>query len=378
MGEVRARTAAAIVMLAVVAACTSNEEPDKDSASDAPTSSVVYPTADWARQSPAAAGFDAAALRSMDRTLGNAGTTCVVVTRNGRLVHEKYWGEDKPDTARAVFSVTKSFTSMLVGIAADEGKLSLDDPASTYIPQWRGTPSEDVTIRDLLSNDSGRHWDTTTDYTDMAVKADDKTAFSIALGQDAPPGTVWVYNNSAIQTLSAVLEKATGESPSAYARKHIFGPLGMKDTVWLPDRSGHTPTYAGISSTCRDLARFGYLAMRKGRWDEAQVVSPGYVAQATGESSTKLNAAYGLLWWVNHRGTVLGAITATGPSTNHAAGRLSPRSPEDAFWALGLGRQIVAVIPSEGVVAVRMGYVGLTPATVNPDTFTGAVLDALD
>jgi S1-C subfamily serine protease len=82
-----------------------------------------------------------------------------------------------------VASVTKSVTSTLVGIAADEGALSLDDRVSSYVPEWRGTRSEAVTIRDLLSNSSGRHWDLATDYGEMVLRADDKTSFAIDLDQ---------------------------------------------------------------------------------------------------------------------------------------------------------------------------------------------------
>ena len=136
----------------------------------------------------------------------------------------------------------------------------------------------------------------------MAIGASDKTAFALALGQDAPPGDVWAYNNSAIQTLSAVLEAATGEDPVDYARTQLFEPLGMADSTLTTDAAGNALTFMGLRTTCLDLARFGYLMLRDGVWDGEQVVSSDYVEQATGRSSTELNAAYGLLWWLNREG----------------------------------------------------------------------------
>lgn len=378
MDDVNLRVVAALLAaLTTLAACSGG--PDKAATQPVAEAAVTFPGQTWTRGDAAAAGFDEDALETLDGFLQVNNSTCFVVTRHGKVVHEAYWDDTSARTQADVFSITKSITSMLVGVAADEGRLDIDDPASDYIREWRGTDSEDVTIRDLLANDSGRHWDLKTDYQGMVDNAEDKTKFAIDLEQDAPPGTVWAYNNSAVQTLSAVLEEATGQTPSAYAEDRLFGPLGMRDTTWEPDDVGRTPTYAGVRSTCLDLARFGYLAMNHGEWDGTQVVSRGYVTEATGRQSTSLNAAYGLLWWVNYEGPVLGSQTASSGPSKEAPyiGRLAPRAPESAFWALGLGKQIVAVVPSEGIVAVRMGSQPKTQEAVSPDTFTGSLLDTM-
>ncbi|WP_332643054.1 serine hydrolase domain-containing protein [Aeromicrobium sp.] len=365
---------AVIAAMALFSGCSGDAPAPKP----VPTA-TVDPGEQWDTIDPDGAGFERSGLRKLDRLLAGNRSNCEVVTRDGKLVHEKYWRGSKADTKKPVFSVTKSFTSVLVGIAQDQGKLSLDDKASKYIPEWIGTPSEDVTIRNLLSNDSGRHWDFETDYIGMAARAVDKTAFAVGLKQDAEPGNVWHYNNSAIQTLAAVLRAATGQEPAAYAATHLFGPLGMSNTTWIPDRSLHTSTYAGISSTCLDLARFGLMTMRGGEWNGKRIVSETYLGEATGKSSTELNAAYGLLWWVNRSGTVLGALTATGSTNDENAyvGQLAPRAPDDAYWALGFGKQIISVVPSKGVVAVRMGTMPTDQTVISPNSFTGAVLDAL-
>ena len=366
------RVAAALAAVLFLAACTGGGNgPEKKKRPD--------PGETWAHIRPFKAGFKPGDLNAIDRRLQGANSTCFAIIRDGKVVRESYFRGSDEETPTSAYSVTKSFTSVLVGIAADKGDLSLDDKASKYIPEWRGTPSKRVTIRDLLSNTSGRHWDLATDYQKMAFGVPDKTTFSIGLGQDEPPGKVWTYNNSAIQTLQAVLKKATGAEPAEYGQKYLFDPLGMRNSSWGSDEIGNSTTFTGIVTTCLDLARFGLLMLHHGEWNGKQIVSSRFVDEATGEASSKLNAAYGLLWWVNDKGTVLGAAAALGGGTGaqQTSTRLAPRAPKDTFWALGAGRQMLAVIPSKDIVAVRMGALPADPESLTPDSFTGDVVDAL-
>jgi len=310
----------------------------------------------WDTVDATTAGFDPSALDQLAADAEAAGSTCTAIVRDGKLVDERDFGSTPADEPREVFSVTKSITSVLVGIAADQGLLSVDDPVATYVPEWAGTPSATVTVGNLLSNDSGRHWDANTDYVQMAAGADDKTAFAIALGQDAPPGEVWAYNNSAIQVLSQVLEVATGETPVTFADRVLFQPIGMTHSMMTTDAAGNATTYAGLRTTCSDLARFGWLMEQRGLWNGEQIVSAQYVDDATGESSTPLNAAYGWLFWLNQRGPIASPSVATAAGDSSIAeGQFVAGQAQDIFWALGLYDQVVAVIPDQDVVAVRLG-----------------------
>jgi CubicO group peptidase (beta-lactamase class C family) len=317
---------------------------------------VAFPGEEWARGDAAEAGFDPAALEEIATDAEQNGTNCLVVVRHGEIVAEWYWNGTDAGSAQEVFSATKSVTSTLVGIAQDDGDLSVDDPAADYIPEWAGTPSEEVTVENLVSNDSGREWSLAIDYQEMVGSAD-RTGFAVALGQDAPPGTTWAYNNSAIQTLDAVLHEATGEEPAAYADDRLLGPLGMTDSEMTRDPSGNTNMFFGLQSTCEDMARFGYLFLRDGSWDGEQIVSEEWVEAATGQPSQELNASYGYLWWLNHHGTMAGADQATtGEQAAQAEeGRMVEGAPEDMYWALGLGGQIVQVDPGSDTVVVRLG-----------------------
>jgi CubicO group peptidase (beta-lactamase class C family) len=297
---------------------------------------------------PAAAGLDAAALEQMAATAERAGSECLVVTKDGAIVGEWYWDGFDAETEREVFSVTKSITATLVGIAQDRGLLDIDDRASDYIDEWKGTPSEGVTIRNLVSNDSGRYHDFDTDYVQMAGRAPDKTAFSIGLSQQVEPGTTWVYNNAAIQTLDAVLEEATGMPTGEFASEALFEPLGMGTTI-NTDAAGNTLTFMGAQASCRDLARFGLLHLRDGSWGEEQVVSSEWVDEAT-RPSQEINPAYGFLWWLNRAGDV-----GVGTGDDAREGSIAGSADSSSYAALGLFNQVVGVFPSSGLVVTRLG-----------------------
>jgi CubicO group peptidase (beta-lactamase class C family) len=344
---------------------------------------LTFPGAAWATTSAADAGMDQAALDRLGAQARAAGSSCVVVTRDGEVVYDAVW--PGPTMApREAFSVTKSLTSILIGIAQRDGHLSVTDPVSEYVPQWKGTPSEHVTIEDVLSNTSGREWSLATDYGAMAIRERDKTGFAIGLGQAAGPGTVWAYNNSAIQVLSAVILAATGQSAADYAEAQVFGPLGMADSTVRTDGAGNSLTFMGLSTTCQDLARMGLMMLAQGSWgsgdDRTEVLPSSYVEDSTGRSSSELNAAYGWLWWVNRPGMVASptaAVTAGDPGPSYE-GQLVPGAPEDTFWALGFQGQYVAVIPEDGIVAVRLGAEPPEDPPFGVAEFTDGVLAAVD
>ncbi len=373
----RAAAAATIALVLVAGACSSGSDtatggaapattaaPTGTSApttsgtsatSDAPAGRPV-PGAEWDTADPASVGLDAAKLDELSAQAEAGGSNCLVVVREGKIVEEDYYSGTDAATPQEVWSATKSYSSTLVGIAQDEGLLSVDDLATDSIVEWAGTPSADITVRNLLANDSGRHWDYETDYLKMAGGAADKTQFAIDLGQDAPPGTTWEYNNSAIQTLDRVLTKATGTSPAEFAQEKLLGPIGMADSTMTKDATGNTLTFMGLQSTCRDMARFGVLMLNRGNWGGDQIVSEAWVDDATGQASQPLNGSYGYLWWLNRPGVGAGGDQATTGSApgDAQAGQMVAGAPDDVFWALGLGGQIIAIHPTSGTVAVRL------------------------
>jgi CubicO group peptidase (beta-lactamase class C family) len=355
------RLASLVVALSLLAGACSGSDSTSTGARDGdganPTSSAVgvagtavrYPDPEWETADPADHGIDRARLDELHAYLESTRSNCTAVIKDGYLVDEMYWNDFDASTDQEIFSASKSVTSTLVGIAQDQGFLDIDEPASKYITEWQGGPSENVTIRNLISNDSGRYWDFNTDYLSMAAGAEDKTQFAIDLDQQHDPGTVWVYNNSAIQTLQRVLEVATGQDVEDFARANLFEPIGMTSTI-TRDRAGNPLMFMGTNASCRDLARFGYLALNEGDWDGAQVVSTEWIDEATSPSQ-ELNTIYGFLWWLNSDGRrqdFTDRVTDDGSTW-------WPDAPLDAFAALGLGSQIVLVVPSENLVVTRIG-----------------------
>lgn len=316
---------------------------------------------------------------ALDAEAAATGSTCVAVVRDGVLVHR--WTAPGADarTAGPVYSVTKSVTALLVAIAVAEGDLALDDRVADHVPQWRGGPSAQVTVEQLLSMTSGRRWTYDLDYGEMIRRAPDKTAFALGVGQEDRPGATWEYDNIAVQVLEAVLASATGEDVADYARDRLFDPVGLRDTTWDRDAAGRTTTYSGIRSSCDDLARLGLLVARRGAWDREQVVRADLVDQLTGTTSSDLNAAYAGLWWVNAEGRVKTIERAAGFGADRPPydGRLAPEAPADARWAIGYGNQLLAVVPSRDVVAVRIGARPSGPERLGAADLTARVLAGL-
>jgi CubicO group peptidase (beta-lactamase class C family) len=331
----------------------SGEDARTEAGTDGGGTETVYPVPDWAVEDPAEHGFDPDILQQAADWVGTLNTKCFVVTRDGVIVGEWYWNDWQKDSIKLIASASKSFTSALVGIAQDRGELNIDESASKYISEWVGTDSEAVTIKNLISNDSGRYWDDETDIGRMAYGADDKTQFSIDLPdintpQQYEPGEHWDYNNCAIQTLERVLKNATGMDMIDYAQQYLLQPIGI-NAEWRRDQAANPFAFGGVQVSCRDLARFGYLYLREGMWaDSEQIVSSQWVSESI-RPSTDLNSAYGYLWWLNIEGPVKDGFDLD------YDGQRFPGLPEEIYAALGTGRQILAIVPSERIVLTRIG-----------------------
>jgi CubicO group peptidase (beta-lactamase class C family) len=369
-----------LLLLALVAgACTSpapQAEPEPAGTLGGTLATVEPPPETWpgtsweSRPRGRWGDLDAAAERS--------GSTCVSVVHEGRVVHR--WTAPGTDerTAGPVYSVTKSVTALLVVAAVDDGLLSLDDRVAEHVPQWRDGPSASVTVDQLLAMTSGRRWSYELDYGGMVRGAADTTAFAL-VGQEHRPGTHWEYDNMAVQVLGAVLASATGEDVGTWAERRLLAPLGVRDLTWERDRAGRTTTYSGIRASCDDVARLGLLVARDGRWDGEALLPSALVRTVTGTSGSELNAAYGRLWWVNRPGRVQTIERAAGFGADRPprSGQLADGLPEDVRWALGFGNQVLTVVPSRDLVAVRLGARPATPDDMGPAQLARLALGGL-
>ena len=309
----------------------------------------LYPDPDWTTGDPADHGIDPAGLEEAAAAADRHHSHCLLVIRDGVLVFERYFAGTDAATLNRSWSIAKSYTGTLVGIAIERGELGgLDQSAAELLPEWAGSERAAITIGDLVSMTSGLEWSVFQDYVQMATLADDHTAFALDLGADAAPGSGWTYHNGAVQVLERVIKNATGMTLEAYADAHLWSRIGMAGS-WERDPSDNPTAYANALATCRDHARFGYLYLRGGRWTGgAEVVPPAWVSQAL-TPSQEFNRAYGFLFWLNGQTPAMDAMNEA------KEGELVPYAPDDLFAARGFGNQFIDVIPSLDLVVVRFG-----------------------
>ena len=318
---------------------------------------AIWPTADWEVSTPEEQGMDSVRLEAVTRYVERAGAGAAVIIRHGRLVWEDYWGGWDRERTDISYSMAKSFTSALVGIAMSEGRIdSIDQPAADFVEEWRGTDKEKITLRHLLTLTSGLQWQEgysgVNDVTAMASSAD-QVAYVLARPLAVEPGTRILYSTGDPEVFSRILFVATGKEAEDYAREKIFDVIGMPQATWLKDAKGHTTTYCCIFTTAREFAKFGYLYIRGGRWGDKQVVPAEWVEEST-RAQERLSPAdeYGFLW---HVPTV-------------------PNVPGSVFAAEGIQTKFIYVIPALDIVAVRIGEADNNWDT---NTFLGLIAQAV-
>lgn len=229
----------------------------------------------------------------LDDVLVGTDTRAFVVVHGGRVVYEHYDGDSGPKTVQTSFSVAKSFVSVLVGIAIDEGRIgSVEDPVTRYVPELaaRDQRFEQIRLRDLLTMSSGLRYE---ESSFPSPRGDDTyTYYGVDLRKDAlerteieqAPGKSWHYNNYNPLLLGLVLERATGMSVSDYMASRLWQPLGAaSDASWSLDseRSGFEKMESGLNATALDHARFGLLLLHGGEWNRRRIVSREWVRSAT-------------------------------------------------------------------------------------------------
>lgn len=375
MGNVRNRRWIAAVVLAALAAGCSSGSGDggaaappttKPEASTTTSAATVQPGErvpgeDWVIEEPADEGMDAATLEGARdyAFVDGRNTQGVVVVRNGAIVSEWYADGADADSWTASWSVAKSFSSAVTGIAVEEGAIGgIDDPASAYLTEWKGTDKAAITVEDILHMQSGLQWDEdyrpssleTSDVVQMGLRANE-LQYAADRPVAVPPGTVFNYSSGDAMILAGVVEGAVGEPMRDYAAEHLFEPIGMEQADWWEDAEGNTLGYCCLDSTARGFARFGLLYLREGRWGDEQVIPEAWVRTSVENASPQPDdPGYGYMWWL------LDDVDGV---------------PDDAYAAQGHDGQFIYVIPSLDLVVVRTGtYVkDPGPSTADPNLF---------
>ena len=282
----------------------------------------------WIEKSPESIGLDTIEVNQlMDFVKIPEFNTQAAILIQGNYIIAEYYGEgyDKSSLVTS-WSVAKSFTSTLIGIAIDEGYInSINDPITNYLPEWKGKDQDNILLKHLLAMQSGM------DDHPLAGVVFSTNMVKYSLDRDVlrPPETAFSYSNEDSMLLGEILENATGFSVQDYADKKLFNILEIEDKWWT-DQAGNTVTYAGLDMNPRDFAKFGLMVAQDGKWENKEVVSSEWLETATNNYNDL--APYGFQWWTSN----------------------SPDEKEYNFFsAKGLDGQLIYVWPEIDLVFVR-------------------------
>ncbi len=297
-----------------------------------------WPTDGWAQSTPEQQGMNPALLQAGDAYVRTQCPTrySFLVIRNGYLVWEQYYHGMSKDGYADVMSVSKSVLSLLIGQALDSGTIAtLDRKLVDYFPEYF-SPSTDarkrlITLRQMLTMTAGFKWDEVATGNDW-VASKDWYQFVINLPMAANPGDVFDYNTGLSHLLAGVLSRASGQTALAFGTQNLFEPLGITNFRWDTDPRGNYVGGFHMYFTSRDLAKFGYLALRHGFWDGRQLVSRSWIEDSTAVhelyASDVTIGDYGYHWWVR------------------------PQWGYMAYMAAGYGGQYIFVVPGLDLIMV--------------------------
>ena len=253
----------------------------------------------------------------VDQYMANQRTAAIVVVHNGKVVMEHYGLDFGPEGKWTSFSVAKSLTSTMVGAAVRDGFIkSLDDKVTEYIDGLKGSPYDDVTVRQLLTMTSGIRWneDYTDPQSDVALfnehEAEDgldaTVSYMRTLPREAPAGEKWVYKTGETNLIGVLVSEATGKPLAEYLSEKVWQPFGMQqDATWLLGSTGHEVGGCCIQASTRDFARFGLFILGGAEAGGQKVVPDGWLAEATVKQADigEPGFGYGYQWWTNDSGS---------------------------------------------------------------------------
>jgi CubicO group peptidase (beta-lactamase class C family) len=233
------------------------------------------------------------AERTVDDYLARNPTTGLLVARGETIFVERYQYARTDRHRFTSWSMAKTVTAMLVGIAIDEGAIrSIDDLANAYVPELAATEYGRTSLRHLLQMSSGvRFSEEYSSRDDIATLAMNTYRLGGAGGPGAvtafnervaPPGTKFSYASAETQVLGLVLARAISRPVAEYLEQKIWQPMGAEaDATWLIDNSGHEATFAGLNAVLRDFARLGLLLAHDGHWHGRQTIPAPWIMDAT-------------------------------------------------------------------------------------------------
>jgi CubicO group peptidase (beta-lactamase class C family) len=302
-----------------------------------------WPTNGWRHSSPEAQGMDSKVLADAFDFVRDHRTPIhsLTIVRNGYIVLDAYFWPFQNRQLHDLASVTKSVTSTLVGIAIGNRKLAgVTQPLTTVFSDRTIANLDDrkkrVTLEQLLKMTSG--FDCHAERGELTLSqmmgSMNWSQFMLDLPMRDEPGSHFEYCSGGMHLLSGAISKATGLSALDFARRELFGPLGVQNVEWPTDAQGVSHGWGDLHLEPRDMAKLGYLWLNNGRWEDRQLVPADWMEAAVRVQSHPASTngqQYGYGFWI-----------------------YPDRSPPE-FEALGRGGQRISVIPGKNLVVVFTG-----------------------
>jgi CubicO group peptidase (beta-lactamase class C family) len=319
-------------LLIAVPGCTSAQKETSG------PSRTKWPSPAWQTGVPEDYGFDSGKLAEGLQTIRRNGLDLhsVAIVRNGVMVLDAPFYPYDGKTVHDQASVTKSIMTALIGIAAGQGKLKLDDPVLSFFSGRavanRDAAKERITVRHLASMSSGLECTSANDEQTLheMQKSPDFVQFTLDRKMISEPGSQFVYCSPGMHLLSAILQKATGMTALEFARLNLFEPLGIQNVIWPTDAQGFNHGWGDIRLHPHDTAKIGLLWLHHGQWNGRQIVSREWVDNSVKtQIKTGRDDDYGYGWW----------ITGT----------------KGEFAAIGRGGQRIQVWPEIDTILVMTG-----------------------
>jgi len=327
---------------------------------------VYWPTNGWQTASMEDHGINPSKISLADQfASGDSLARDLLVIKDGYIVYEKHYGDGGVDQSSNLWSVTKSFSSALVGILMDQNIInSTDQLMSDLMPSY--PEFNKITLHHVLTQTTGLSWAESGPLWVDWIFSDDWVAAALARGQINKPGKQFKYSSGNSHFLTSLVYFMTGESPGKLAKEHLFDPMGIIfDTLtqpiiykswddylkplsqtWRRDPKGIEIASFGLYLTARDMAKFGFLYLNRGKWDDKVIISENWVITSTRDQVTNIYGrySYGYQWFI------------------------TKVDGHPSFLASGFGGQIIGIFPSLDRVLV-LKYEAENP--VHPESGTG-------
>jgi CubicO group peptidase (beta-lactamase class C family) len=309
-----------LALVFALSACSASEPTGVQVAQVSDSGQAYVPAANWRTADPAAVGMDAAKINSMKAKVSNGtygSMHGVLIVRYGWLVTEHYagWSAATPHTLQ---SVSKSVTSLLYGMATapvSSDPFLLNRSVLSVFSRYPSVEANDarkqaLTMRDLLTMRANM------DYYEQPYAGSPHQALNNSTGDwtkfilDRPmtgtPGSAWSYNSGAAILVGSAIKELTGEHADVFARRELFAPIGVTGETWFRSPFDGLPhSGGGLNLKPQDLARVGYLVLRRGKWGDRQVVPETWIDSSTKPVTrgspvyfSNYNAGYGRFWWI--------------------------------------------------------------------------------